>query len=321
MPQVSVVTPYRNSSEFLREAITSVQQQTFRDWELLLVDDGSTDSSREIAEEASRSDPRIRSLERTSGSVPGAAAARNSGLAEITGDLVTFLDADDRLLPEKLATEVALMQRYPTAGLTCGGTLWWNPGHRHRNWSDEIRSLSPGLHEPPLLVNLTILLQRDHVPCLCAIMVRREALPSYPAFEPAFRLYEDQTFLTKMFAQNVCYVGRHITALYRQHSNATSALAYDSGDYRRLGQHDARTEFLAWARTYLENSAVRTSTAESVLLAEAIQQRDSSRLDRSQRAKLRRWAAENAIIGVPRRSARWLRRRWLQLRRRGPIAG
>lgn len=311
---VSIVTPYLDSAAFLGQAIASAEEQTFTDWELLLVDDGSRDSSRAIADSAASRDPRIRSLARPADRPAGAASARNWGLRQATGDYLVFLDSDDRFLPEKLVTEIELMRRFPDAGITCGASIWWHPGHEYRNWSDSIRSLHQGLYRPPSLLNHAILLQRDHVPSLCSVMVRRPALPALPAFEPGLRLYEDQAFLAKIFLAHPAYIGRHCTSLYRQHPASTSSNAERKRQYRRLGRHQARAHFLAWIRDYLEQGGFSDASIEEALLcAEALQTGDYSKLEIGRRAKLLGWRAGEAVARVPRRTARWFNRRLLQL--------
>lgn len=100
-PRVSVIVPVYNASEYLVETISSVTQQTLRDLELIIVDDGSTDGSFAIAEELAAGDARIHlfALE----TKRGVGAARNFGIQQATGEFLYFLDSDDRLHEEALA--------------------------------------------------------------------------------------------------------------------------------------------------------------------------------------------------------------------------
>src|SRR4051812_33913704 len=94
-PRVSVVMIFLDAEEFIREAIQSVADQTVDSWELLLVDDGSTDGSTEMALRYLAEDPaRIRLLHHPGGVNRGMSASRNLGLREARGEFVTFLDAD-----------------------------------------------------------------------------------------------------------------------------------------------------------------------------------------------------------------------------------
>src|ERR1700749_83796 len=100
---VSVIMPAYNSGRYLAESVRSVQAQTFGGWELVVVDDGSTDDTGEVARRLAEADARVRYVRRPNG---GQAAARNTGLAEARGRLVAFLDADDLWLPEKLEAQM-----------------------------------------------------------------------------------------------------------------------------------------------------------------------------------------------------------------------
>jgi len=109
--QVSVVIPLFNKERHIARAIQSVLGQTFRDFELLVVDDGSIDASASVVE-AIR-DPRIRLVGQPN---TGVSAARNRGIAEARADLIAFLDADDEWLPEHLATVARLAREFPGCG-------------------------------------------------------------------------------------------------------------------------------------------------------------------------------------------------------------
>ena len=95
-PLISVILPAYNAEAYIEEAVRSALAQTWSELEVLVVDDGSADRTREICEQLAKADGRLRVLSRENG---GAAAARNTGIAEAKGDFFCFLDADDRLLP------------------------------------------------------------------------------------------------------------------------------------------------------------------------------------------------------------------------------
>ncbi|MEO7426458.1 MAG: glycosyltransferase [Fibrobacteria bacterium] len=115
MPRISVVIPAFNAEKFLPETLESVLGQTFRDLEIIVVDDGSTDGTLETARGYSLRYPdRIRCVHQEN---RGVAAARNHGARESRGDILAFLDADDTWLPEKLAEQMAFWEANPTCGL------------------------------------------------------------------------------------------------------------------------------------------------------------------------------------------------------------
>ncbi len=116
--KVSIIVPVYNVQAFLEETILSVIGQEETDWELLLVDDCSTDGSPLIMERYAASDKRIRVIRQTKNQ--GAAAARNRGLQEAAGRYIAFLDADDLWKPRRLSAELTLMEE-KQAGFVFGG--------------------------------------------------------------------------------------------------------------------------------------------------------------------------------------------------------
>lgn len=121
---MSIIVPVYNAGQFIAETISYVQQQTYDEWELLLVDDCSTDDGRELISQKSREDKRIRLIVQEQNS--GAAKARNRGIREACGQYICFLDADDIWLPDKLRLELEYMkyvqrEKNPDAGFVFMG--------------------------------------------------------------------------------------------------------------------------------------------------------------------------------------------------------
>lgn len=108
MLKVSIITPLYNCSEYLEQAIQSVVSQTYQDWEMIMVDDFSTDKSIEIAQRYAAEDSRIKVLQLEKNS--GAAVARNTAIEAAAGRFIAFLDSDDKWLPHKLETQIQFMQ-------------------------------------------------------------------------------------------------------------------------------------------------------------------------------------------------------------------
>ncbi|QSP93979.1 glycosyltransferase family 2 protein [Marinobacter salinisoli] len=114
MPKVSVIMPVYNVADFVGQAITSVLEQTFTDFELIIVDDCSPDHSIEICR--SFSDPRINIIQHTVNR--GLAGARNSGIREAQGDYLAFLDSDDFWRADKLELHVRHLENQPRVGVS-----------------------------------------------------------------------------------------------------------------------------------------------------------------------------------------------------------
>jgi len=112
IPIISVVIPLYNKEKYVVRTIQSVLQQTVKDFEIIVVDDGSTDSS--LREIATISDPRIRVIEQPNG---GESAARNTGIKAAKAEFIAFIDADDEWLPSHLGTVLELHFKYPSAGM------------------------------------------------------------------------------------------------------------------------------------------------------------------------------------------------------------
>lgn len=121
-PVVSVVMPAYNAGRTLAEAVDSVLAQTFQNWELILLDDGSRDGTASIARSYTRADPRIR-YEANPGNL-GAAASRNRGVSLARGSWIAFLDSDDVWRPEKLARQLKLAEQTGAQLLYTSYSLW-----------------------------------------------------------------------------------------------------------------------------------------------------------------------------------------------------
>lgn len=116
MPEISVIVPVYNAEKYLIKCVESVQNQTFQDWELLLVDDGSRDGSRALCEQCAAGDDRIRVFHKKNG---GVSSARNLGLREAKGSWIAFLDVDDRYEARCLETLWAAKEREGADTVAC----------------------------------------------------------------------------------------------------------------------------------------------------------------------------------------------------------
>lgn len=123
---VSVVIPTYNRAATLMRSIQSVTGQSYSEWELIIVDDGSTDNTRELVESAARQDARIRYIHCPENK--GQAKARNTGIQEAQGEFIAFQDSDDCWMPEKLKRQMALMEAHPEYGLVYGQVVYDEAG-------------------------------------------------------------------------------------------------------------------------------------------------------------------------------------------------
>ena len=112
--KVSVIVPAYNISAYIGDALESLERQSFKEFEAVIVDDGSTDNTAEIVESFCRRDSRFRLLQKQNG---GLASARNYGIRHARGEYIALLDGDDRYEPDKLATHVTQLDRSPEIGV------------------------------------------------------------------------------------------------------------------------------------------------------------------------------------------------------------
>ena len=139
---VSVVIIFFNAERFLAEAVDSVLAQTWRDWELLLVDDGSRDTSSGLARRYAAGQPdRIRYLEHRDHDNLGRSASRNLGAAHARGRWLTFLDSDGVWIPQHLERQVDLLGRHPEAEAAYGPAMWWFTWDAQTHTPDHVQDI------------------------------------------------------------------------------------------------------------------------------------------------------------------------------------
>jgi len=270
-PVVSVITPFLDASDFLEDAIISVQSQTLPAWELLLIDDGSKDGSSKLAQDyASQFPGQILYFEHAGHRNLGKSVSRNLGVAHARGAYLTFLDADDVLLPHKLEHQTNLLGRHSQAGMVYGATEYWVSWDRsRRRWRrDRIGKLGvepERLYTCPALLT-TWLRKPGVVPCLCAAMARTSLVRRVGAFDERIQdLYEDQVFLVKMLMAAAVYVEAGCGERYRQHSGSSSAQAVAAGRYHPVRANPARLAFLQWLESHLKaRDALAGETARAL---------------------------------------------------------
>lgn len=181
---ISVVIPLYNKEKQIAHTLQSVFNQTFQDFEIIIVDDGSTDGS--VAEVEKFSDSRIRLIHQKNA---GVSAARNRGIEEAKSDLIAFLDADDEWKPEYLATQYHLSQKYPDCNVfACN--------YEFRNLEGKvtptiIRKL-PFTGEDGILSNYFEVASCSHPPLwTSSIVVKKQAIQAIGGFPVGIRSGED----------------------------------------------------------------------------------------------------------------------------------
>lgn len=181
-PLVTIVLPTYNRYELLKRACTSIAKQTFRDFELIVVDDGSTDPTPEIGEDALPSFKLIRHEVNR-----GAAAARNSGIKAAAGKWIAFIDSDDTWAPDKLSAQVAYAREaVDQVWANCTGFRL----HRRGEVSETCIEMLPGEFA-------TNILWGCFVSPGSTLMIRREVVDKVGLFDESFRRLEDWDWLLR----------------------------------------------------------------------------------------------------------------------------
>jgi glycosyltransferase involved in cell wall biosynthesis len=316
---VSVIIIFFNAADFLQEAIESVLAQTYEQWELLLVDDGSADMSTQVARQfAEQHRDKVSYLEHPGHINRGKGVSRNLGIFQARGEYVAFLDADDIWLPNKLEEQVAILDSYPEAGMLYGDTLYWY------GWTgipeDVAKDFIPTLGvktdipiQPPSLLPL-YLRGRAAVPCTCSVLVRRKVADMIEGFDESCtaisNFYEDQAFYAKICLISPVIASNRCWDKYRQRSSAQKE------EIVRIisEEHFARTNFLNWlaeymARCRVQDMEIRRAIRKELWLIQKPYWLPDSETIQSRIRWLKKWLLrlEERILSTSAQNWLWLR--------------
>jgi glycosyltransferase involved in cell wall biosynthesis len=248
-PTVTCIIIVYNGERYLAEAIASVQRQSFEDWELVIVDDGSSDGSREIARRCAAADSRIRLRQHADRGNRGMSATRNLGLSESRGEFVGFLDADDVWELAKIEEQLDVLAQHPQAAMVYGRTLIWHSWEPRAGVDDYYYDLgvrADRLYTPPVLFR-QLLRNRYQTPTTCNALMRRSAIEQVGGFESSFpAMFEDQVFFAKVLLRFPVFVSSRSWARYRQHALSSSVASAAAG-----ADEAERERFLRWLRRYV----------------------------------------------------------------------
>jgi glycosyltransferase involved in cell wall biosynthesis len=254
-PIVSVILIFKDAERFLPEAIASVLGQTFGDWELILVDDGSADRSTTLARAAASEHPeRVRYVAHPGHANLGMSASRNLGIREARGEFISLIDADDVWLPRKLEEQLALLRATPDATFLVAPARWWygwtgKLADRKQDFVQDFHLPAGAIAAPPSLL-LSFL--GDPLASICDLLVPRRVVEAVGGYEPEFRgMYEDQVFHAKLCVRYPALIAGGTGYLYRQHPDSCVRQA------ERAGEMDTtRARFLDWLEDYLEQNRI-----------------------------------------------------------------
>jgi glycosyltransferase involved in cell wall biosynthesis len=257
-PVVSIATIFLDAARFLEDAVGSVFDQTFRDWELLLVDDGSTDESTAIARRLEAEHPgRVRYLEHADHANLGVGASRALGVRHATGRYVAFIDADDVWRSNKLEEQVAILDAQPEAAMVYGLSEYWS------SWAGDPGPTADFVHElgvpertlipPPQLIRRFFFDQDAAIPGPTSVLIRRQVLLDVGGFDPSFRSgYEDQALYAKVCLRYPVIAVGTCWDRYRQRADSLTSTGASSPS-----AYADRARFLDWLSAYLAEQGIR----------------------------------------------------------------
>jgi len=267
--RVSVIVCTLNAERFLAETVESVFAQTFKNWELLFVDDGSADGSTAIAQGYAAKYPQtVRYLEHFGHRRRGQGASRNMGIKNAIGEYIAILDHDDVWLPNKLERQVAILDSRPEVAMVYGATQYWHSwtGDTHDLEEDFIQQ--PGvqadrIYNPPDLLKLT-LTEQITPPIPTDFMFRKDCISNLGGFEESFigalSMFEDQAFLVKVFSTLRVFVSDECWDRYRIHPDQHCAKVMRSGK-----KPQTELFFLSWVSEYLGFQGTQDVEIEAII--------------------------------------------------------
>lgn len=208
-PLVSVIIPAYNAERTILETIGSVQQQSFSNFEMIVINDGSSDRTEELLH--SVTDERLRIFSYENG---GVCVARNRGISHATGEFIAFLDADDLWTPDKLEAQLAALQQHPEAGVAYSWTYFMD--EQGKSLSAGETTFFEGNVYAQLLVNNFLASGSNP-------LIRFQAIESTGDFDSAFPHCADWDYWLRLAARwHFVVVPKH-QILYRQSSGAMSS--------------------------------------------------------------------------------------------------
>lgn len=263
---------FLDAEKYIAEAIESVVNQNYTDWELLLIDDGSSDKSSDLALRYSKEyEGKIKYLSHERGMNLGMSASRNLGISEARGHYVAFLDSDDVWQPAFLSEYLNILRHNSESKAVIGSTYYWYSWNQETNNSDFCHPVSEyfgdctGPTFPPQLL-LNFLRAGGAAPVPCSVMVDREVLKELGGFENTFKgLYEDQVFFVKLMLNTNIFVTQECLSWYRQHAESICAT-----ENRVV---EAKVKFLLWLRRYLESKGYKNSELARIVKNQLLETR------------------------------------------------
>lgn len=268
----SVITPTYNRAEYIQQAIKSIQDQTITDWEYIIIDDGSTDTTAEIIQLLIHTDSRIKYIQQLNS---GAQAARNNGVDHAQGEYVVYLDSDDIAKPQ-------LLEKIAEA-LTDPKKLFGIPNHQRQkillNASGEVEKILPSTIAHEKVIQLDDIYRSKIRTTSSGLFHRRNIIEKNIQWDPAIKRFQDWDFLVQLgniYPSGFVYIPEVLVEYFERYggnSMGSSATYQDWADgfaaiYKKH-QHDTLLQGQDWYPRLVEKHLQRQQDFEAGIIPAA----------------------------------------------------
>jgi glycosyltransferase involved in cell wall biosynthesis len=229
--EVTIIIPTFNYGQFISDTLKCIAAQTHHDFECLIIDDGSTDNTREVVLDISRKDPRFHYIKQKNG---GASNARNTGIKHAKGNYIQFLDSDDLLTPTKIEYQLKVFKECPYADIVYGRYIYFKdiiPDVKGKDdtWTQKI---SGNGHE--LIKNIF----ETNLGMMHSLLIKKEVIDNAGYFDESLKIFEDWKYWAKCALQNIYFKyddsDETIVFVRKGHTSLQSDTKSTERDYMKL---------------------------------------------------------------------------------------
>jgi glycosyltransferase involved in cell wall biosynthesis len=221
-PLVSIIIPCYNYGNYLKFTLQCILNQTYSDWECLIIDDGSTDNTKLVASEFSEIDKRVCYIYQDNA---GPSAARNNGITKSSGTYIQFLDSDDLIHVDKIRLQVEFMERHGNADLVYGDALFfdtnekpeWKMGNAKRGKYNNLKVTGQGA------IMIRNLCKNNFIEISCPL-IKKDLIDKIGYFDVGFFIYEDWQYWFRAAVAGAYFVYEPMTGTETYISHGHSSL-------------------------------------------------------------------------------------------------
>jgi glycosyltransferase involved in cell wall biosynthesis len=217
---VSVIIPVYNGEKFITSCYEQLLAIDYPELEFVFIDNNSDDDSLLLLKSLADTDPRIQIYSETK---KGAGAARNTGIYQAKGEIISFLDVDDQVSPDKIKRHVEILQKYPSVGMVFGSMYKYYADKNAGYYIPKTNELKAGFYEPPFL-GLHWLSHFGRLPGTCAITALKKKLIEQRGFQSDLLRGEDAALWIKIGMNYPIYFLNEYTSTYVRHSLSTTTI-------------------------------------------------------------------------------------------------